>query len=153
MNYRIEDADDTVEQICADLLDQLPTWFGIPESNAEYVAMARTNETLIAFGGDEAVGLLTLVHHNPLASEIHLMAVRPELHRAGIGRALVDAAEARLRGRGVRFLQVKTLADTHPDEGYAATREFYLGMGFTPLEVFTELWDPSNPALQLVKAL
>jgi coenzyme F420-0:L-glutamate ligase/coenzyme F420-1:gamma-L-glutamate ligase len=46
---------------------------------------------------------------------------------------------------------VKTLAPTRPDENYARTRAFYEAMGFTPLEVFPELWDPRNPALQLVK--
>ena len=31
--------------------------------------------------------------------------------------------------------------------------EFYRSMGFAPLEVFPELWDPWNPCLTLVKIL
>jgi len=54
---------------------------------------------------------------------------------------------------GKEFLTVKTLADTHPDEGYAGTRRFYLAMGFKPLEVFPTLWDEANPCLLMVKRL
>ena len=61
--------------------------------------------------------------------------------------------EARLRRDGVEYLQVKTLSASRPDEGYAQTRRFWLACGFVPLEEFPTLWDPANPALQLVKAL
>jgi ribosomal protein S18 acetylase RimI-like enzyme len=61
--------------------------------------------------------------------------------------------EGRLAAGGVEFLQVKTLSGAHPDPGYAATRAFYLAYGFRPLEEFPTLWDPSNPALQLIKAV
>ena len=51
------------------------------------------------------------------------------------------------------FLQVKTLSDKHPDAGYAKTRAFYLAMGFRLLEEFPDLWGPTNPCWQLMKAL
>ncbi len=50
-------------------------------------------------------------------------------------------------------MQVKTLSDRHPDAGYKKSRAFYAACGFRPLEEFPALWDPANPALQLVKAL
>jgi coenzyme F420-0:L-glutamate ligase/coenzyme F420-1:gamma-L-glutamate ligase len=48
---------------------------------------------------------------------------------------------------------VKTLAATNANENenHARTRAFYEAMGFVPLEVLPEPWDPRNPALQLVK--
>jgi coenzyme F420-0:L-glutamate ligase/coenzyme F420-1:gamma-L-glutamate ligase len=73
------------------------------------------------------------------------MGVRRERHRSGLGRALVRTAEAWCRGAGIEYLQVKTQA------GYHDTRAFYEACGFTALEVFPELWDPANPALQLIK--
>lgn len=142
-----------VAQICAEILAELPTWFGIPEANVDYVAASVANETLVAYDDERPVGLLTIVEHGPSSAEVHLMAVRPELHRQGIGRALLVEAERRLRLREVRFLQVKTLSSRHPDAGYALTRAFYRDQGFVELEEFPELWGAENPALQMVKAL
>jgi hypothetical protein len=58
-----------------------------------------------------------------------------------------------LAADGVEFLQVKTLAPSKPDEGYARTRAFYLARGFRPLEEFRNLWDAENPALQMIKVI
>ena len=81
------------------------------------------------------------------------MAVLPEFHRQGIGRALLGHAEGVLAADGVEFLQVKTLAPGKPDDGYDKTRAFYCANGFRPLEEFPALWDPQNPALQMIKAI
>jgi ribosomal protein S18 acetylase RimI-like enzyme len=74
------------------------------------------------------------------------MAVLPELHRQGIGRALLGHAEAMLAADGVEFLQVKTLGPSKSDDGYDKTRAFYLAYGFRPLEEFPELWGPREPS-------
>ncbi len=140
--------------ICASILAELPTWFGIEDANAAYVVAADEHESLVAYdASDVAVGLITLTEHSPQSAEVHLMAVRPHLHRGGVGRLLLTEAERRLRARGVEFLQVKTLSASAPDEGYKKTRAFYFAMGFRVLEEFPLLWSPSNPALQLIKAL
>ena len=81
------------------------------------------------------------------------MGVVPELHRQGIGAAMLRRTEETLLSEGVEYLQVKTLSDSHPDEGYKRTRAFYMAQGFRVLEEFPDLWSPTNPALQLVKAL
>ena len=81
------------------------------------------------------------------------MAVLPELHRQGIGRALLEHAEGILAADGVEFLQVKTLAPSKPDDGYDKTRAFYLAYGFRPLQEFRDLWDAENPALQMIKVI
>jgi ribosomal protein S18 acetylase RimI-like enzyme len=76
-----------------------------------------------------------------------------QYHRYGVGRAMLLAAENYLRDLGVQYLQVKTLSDSHPDEGYAKTRAFYQAMGFHPLEEFKTLWGEANPCLLLIKQL
>jgi ribosomal protein S18 acetylase RimI-like enzyme len=96
--------------------------------------------------------VLLAERHFPHAAEIHLMAVDPARHRQGAGRALVAALEADLAADGVRFLQVKTLGPSRPDEGYARTRRFYAGVGFEPLEEIPDLW-PGNPCLIMIKTL
>ena len=82
-----------------------------------------------------------------------MKGVLPAYHRCGVGRALVQRAETFLREARVEYLQVKTLAPTHPDEHYALTRAFYQAVGFRPLEVLPTLWNEDNPCVILVKKL
>ena len=140
-------------EVCRAVLATLPTWFGFPDVNEEYAGTADTNPTFVASVGGDDVGLLTLVTHTPYAAEVHLMAVRPEHHRHGVGRALLQSAEAELVASGIEYLQVKTLSDSHPDEGYVRTRAFYRSVGFRPLEELRTLWSPDQPALLFVKRL
>ncbi len=102
--------------------------------------------------GPDPAGALLTIRHFPRSAEIYLMAVDPDEHRHGAGRALVTALERDLVADGVRLLQVKTLGPSQPDPGYALTRKFYQAMGFEPLEEITGLW-PDNPCLVLVKQL
>lgn len=81
------------------------------------------------------------------------MAVRPDWHRQGIGRALLAQLEREATARGGRWLHVKTLAPSHPDPFYARTRKFYRAMGFDLLFESEALWGPENPAAVLVKPL
>ena len=138
---------------CREILSLLPTWFGIPESNEDYVRSADAHPGVLADVGDEVVGITTVKQHSPYAAEVHLMAVKPAFHRHGIGQLMLRRVEDLLAADGVEFLQVKTLSASRPDEGYAKTRAFWLACGFRPLEEFPTLWDPSNPALQLIKTV
>lgn len=142
------------------LLGLLPDWFGIESANADYVESARKLPTYLARPADpaaatmsEPVGVLLSKRHYPQSAEIYLLAVHPQLHRRGVGRALVEALQADLIADGCEFLQVKTLGPSHPDAGYAGTRQFYLDIGFRPLEELRELWGPDNPCLIMVKPL
>jgi len=135
-------------QLAETILRALPQWFGIEQATRSYI---RDVAQLQTFAADDGSGFLSLKRHTPRAAEIYVMGVLPARHRRGVGRALVEAAEAWCATNGVDFLQVKTVADTNPDENYARTRAFYEAVGFAPLEIFPELWDPRNPALLLVK--
>lgn len=57
-----------------------------------------------------AAGFLTIREHYEYAAEIHIIGVRPEVHRQGVGRALLEVAEKYLRQRGIEYLQIKTLS-------------------------------------------
>lgn len=157
IDVEIEQLEVGAGAVCAQILATLPAWFGIPEANAAYVEAADAHPTFVAFENDgtrtRAVGLVTVTRFGKYAAEVHLMAVIPELHRSGIGRRMLLAVEVWLREQGVEYLQVKTLSASADDAGYAKTREFYKSVGFRELEEFPELWDPSNPALQLIKRL
>lgn len=140
-------------ETCGAILSMLPTWFGIEEANAAYVATAETTPATVASVGGRDVGLTLITRHFPNAAEVHLMAIAPEFHRRGIGTAMLRVAERGLAADGVRFLQVKTLSAGRVDAGYEKTRAFYRAYGFVPLEEFPSLWDLSNPALQLIKTV
>jgi len=137
----------------AALLRGLPEWFGIEEATAAYVEAARTMPTVLALEDEVVVGALLWNRHFPAAAEVHLMAVAATRHRRGIGTALLERAEDELRADHVRYLQVKTLGPSFPDEEYERTRRFYEARGFVALEEIFGVWAEDNPMLIMVKAL
>lgn len=144
---------------CEAVLRALPAWFGIERAILQYLVDAEqevpidTLPTFLACEAGEVTGFLTLKQHFPVSAEVLVMGVRPDAHRQGVGRALMQQAQAWLKQQGVEYLQVKTLGPSAPDENYARTRAFYRAMGFQPLEEFAQLWDEANPCLVLVKRL
>ena len=136
---------------CEPILRALPQWFGLEASLVQYVQDIDALPTFLAEQGGRALGFLTLKRHTPCAAEIYVMGVRPEAHRQGLGRTLVQRAEAYLRQEQVEYLQVKTLGSSQPDPGYAQTRAFYAALGFQPLEEFKQFWSEQNPCLLMVK--
>lgn len=135
------------------IMRALPTWFGIEEGIVDYTAAAERMPTLLATVGGAPVGFMTIERHFSVAAELHVLGVLESHHRQGIGRCLLEATEAWLRGDGCHWLQVKTLSDRRECAAYAKSRAWYEAMGFEPLQVFPLLWGEANPALQLVKRL
>jgi GNAT superfamily N-acetyltransferase len=133
------------------ILAGLPEWFGLPASNAEYEHLAETGPAWLALDDGEPVGLMLLKDHFGETLEIYFLAVRRDRHRAGVGRALVEQAEATAAATGARLLSVKTRGPSKPYEPYERTRSFYRAMSFVAVEEFPELWDPENPALLMAK--
>lgn len=149
MTYRVSEIDDTRRKraITNGVLRALPDWFGIEESIVEYVEKSDGMMFWAAYAAERPVGFLSLLQHNAYTFEIYCMGILQEFHHRGIGRALVQAGENYCTAQGAEFLTVKTLDESRPDDGYAKTRQFYLAMGFRPLEVFPTLWDEANPCL------
>lgn len=135
------------------VLRTLPGWFGIEDSLLMYVEDTTKLPTFALEDEGRVIGFLTLMEHFPTSWEIHCMAVSMDFRGKHLGARLLAHCESWLRARGVKFLQVKTVAPASSSEEYAQTRMFYEASGFVPLEIFPELWDPWNPALQCIKAL
>ncbi len=135
------------------ILRSLPRWFGIEKALLMYVNDSTTKPTFAAERDGRLVGFITMTPHFPLSWEVHCMAVAAEHRNAGVGSRLLRHAETYALAQGCRYLQVKTVAETSPSPEYAETRKFYDAKGFTPIEIFPTLWDPWNPALQLIKSL
>lgn len=138
--------------ICLEVLRDIPQWFGIPEAVADY-ASASGNMQMFASFECGCVGFILLRIHDAFTIEIHVMGVKREFHRRGIGRALVDKSVEFACEKCMRVMMVKTLAESDPDPHYSATREFYKAMGFFSLGVLPTLWGPENPCLIMAKTL
>lgn len=153
MKQTIEGPCYNTSRVCEPILRSLPEWFGIETDLAGYIEKINTLPTFLAKREGQVIGFLSLIQHNPFSAEIHVMGVTPNAHHQGIGRALIAHAESWLHEHHVEYLQVKTLGPSHPDPGYAATRAFYLAVGFRPLEELKQIWDEYNPCLVMVKHL
>jgi GNAT superfamily N-acetyltransferase len=136
---------------CEAILRSVPQWFGIEEALVRYASDTAVLPTFAIQSGARLEAFVTLREHFPAAWEVHCMAVLAAARRRGHGKALMSHVEDWLVKRGVYVLQVKTVAQKQAPSVYDETRLFYDAMGFTPLEVFPELWAPQNPCLQLVK--
>ncbi len=137
---------------CEAILRSLPDWFGIEEAIISYRKDIERMESFGVHDDGRLIAFLTLNYHFDHSAEIHVMGIRKEYHRQGIGRAMVAHVERILREKNVELFGVKTLAATDPDPNYAKTRLFYESLGFRPLEV-NNLWGERNPCLILVKPL
>lgn len=138
--------------LCEEILRALPEWFGIEEALVQYVRDLPALETFVAEQAGRVVGFVAVRQHNRYSAEVHVIAVRPECHGQGLGRALLYHVEEWLRSRSIEFLQVKTLGPSRPNEHYDRTRRFYEHLGFRPLEE-NDLWGSVNPCLIMVKHL
>jgi GNAT superfamily N-acetyltransferase len=139
--------------VCMPVLRALPDWFGIEEALVHYEAEIEKLPTFLACHADDVVGFISLKLHNPYVAEVYVMGILPEMHRRGIGRELMAQSFAWLREQQLEYVQVKTLAASHPDKGYAKTRAFYASVGFRPLEEFDRIWDEQNPCLIMIRKL
>jgi GNAT superfamily N-acetyltransferase len=153
MGFTIEAPSNGKASLCEPILRSLPDWFGIEEDLRKYLAEINRLPTFLALDRGGVLGFLTLKQHFPHSAEILVMGCLPEVHRQGVGRALIERAEDWLLDQGVEYLQVKTLGPSRPDPSYEITKMFYLSLGFEPLEEMNKIWDENNPCLVMVKKL
>lgn len=138
---------------CREILDGLPDWFGIPESNEGYLARLSPEVSAVFESESSVYGFVSMLHHNPASVEIEVIAVDPERRGAGIGRQLMSWVEEVARREDVRWLHVKTRGQSTPDPQYEQTRAFYSHLEFDPLFESMELWGPDDAALVFVKRI
>jgi GNAT superfamily N-acetyltransferase len=137
---------------CDAVVAALPEWFAIESGRRDCARAVRAEDGLVAVRGEDVVGFVTWRRATPVATEITWLAVHPEHHRQGVGRALVEALVARAPATGARVLTAWTLSERAPDPDYARTRAAYAAMGFLPVAE-AEIWGPENPAVLLLRPL
>ena len=140
------------ERIAREVLNDLPEWFGIPESTENYIKESQTKPFLASFYKDELAGFIVLGASSTDCAEIFVVGVKKKFHHHGAGRELNNAYEDLAKSLGYTYTQVKTVQSGHYDE-YDITNKFYKAVGYKELEVFPDLWDESNPCQIYVKYL
>ena len=140
------------ERIAREVLNDLPEWFGIPESTENYIKESQAKPFLASFMNDELVGFVVLGTSSPDCAEIFVIGVKKKFHHHGAGRELNTAYEDLAKSLGYTYTQVKTVQSGHYDE-YDITNKFYKAVGYKELEVFPNLWDENNPCQIYVKYL
>lgn len=86
----------------------------------------------LAVIGQELAGFLGIrLHPQDRMGEIHIIAVSPDHQRKGIGRHLLQFAEAHIRAAGMKMIMVETVGDT----GHEPARRAYEAFGFEPWPV------------------
>ena len=138
--------------IAQDILNDLPEWFGMPESTKKYVEDSQDKPFLACFIHGEAVGFIVLNATSKDCADIFVMGIKKKFHRMGIGTKLNTEFENMAKDLGYSYSQVKTVKMGHYKE-YDITNEFYIAMGYKELECFPTLWDEWNPCQIYIKYL
>ena len=140
-------------EICNAILRALPNWFGNELAIVDYTDQVRDMPFLAAFVDGAPVGFVAIKEHNQYTAEVCVMGIITGYHRQGIGSIMIRWCEEYCLANGKEFLTVKTLDESRASKSYEKTRQFYLAIGFKPLEVFPLYWDKDNPCLFLVKCI
>lgn len=141
---------DEKEKISREILNDLPEWFGMPESTEEYITDSQDKPFIACFMDNEAVGFVVLNATSEDCADIFVMGIKKNYHRMGIGTKLNDAYEKLAKKLGYTYTQVKTVQSGHYKE-YDITNNFYKSVGYKELEVFPTLWDEWNPCQVYIK--
>ena len=137
--------------VVAEILRDLPEWFGIPESTQAYIEGAKDLRVWAAYQESDVVGFISLSYSSEDCAEIDCLGVKKSFQGQGIGRELITTIE-REAVKQVDYLQVKTVAEGS-NKDYDRTNVFYRSIGFKKLETFPQLWDLKNLCQILIKKI
>ena len=86
----------------------------------------------LAVIGPKLAGFVGIrIHPQDRMGEIHIIAVSPAHQRKGVGRNLLQFAEAHIRAAGMKMIMVETVGDA----GHEPARRVYEAFGFEPWPV------------------
>ena len=153
MMFVIEEVKDVNQKmaVVAEVLKDLPEWFGIPESTQAYIEGAKDLKVWATYQESDLTGFVSLSYSSEDCAEIDCLGVKKAYQGKGIGSQLLATLESEA-SKNVDFLQVKTVAQGS-NKDYDRTNVFYRSLGFKKLEIFPQLWGPQNPCQILIKKM
>ena len=132
------------ESISREVLNDLPEWFGMPESTEEYITDSQNKPFLACFDGNKSViGFVVLDATRKDCANMFVLGIKKKYHRLGVGTKLNNAYETLAKEKGYTYSQVKTVQTGHYEE-YDISNQFYVSVGYKELECFPTLWDEWN---------
>ena len=137
--------------VVAEVLKDLPEWFGIPESTQAYIEGITDLQVWAAYQESDLTGFVSLSYSSEDCAEIDCLGVKKAYQGRKIGSQLLATLESKARKK-VDYLQVKTMAESS-NKDYDRTNVFYRSLGFKKLEIFPQLWGSQNPCQILIKKL
>ena len=137
--------------VVAEVLKDLPEWFGIPESTQAYIKGTTDLQVWAAYQESDLTGFVSLSYSSEDCAEIDCLGVKKAYQGRKIGSQLLATLESEARKK-VDYLQVKTVAESS-NKDYDRTNVFYRSLGFKKLEIFPQLWGSQNPCQILIKKL
>ena len=151
--FVIEEVKDANQKmaVVAEVLKDLPEWFGIPERTQAYIEGAKDLQVWAAYQESDLAGFVNLSYSSEDCAEIDCLGVKKSYQGRGIGSQLLATLESEAN-KNVDFLQVKTVAEGS-NKDYDRTNIFYHSLGFKKLEIFPQLWGPQNPCQILIKKM
>ena len=151
--FVIEEVKDANQKmaVVAEVLKDLPEWFGIPESTQAYIEGAKDLQVWAAYQESDLAGFVSLAYSSEDCAEIDCIGVKRAHQGRGIGSQLLAILESEARKK-VDYLQVKTVAEGS-NKDYDRTNAFYCRLGFKKLEIFPQLWGSQNPCQILIKKI
>lgn len=105
------------ELISSTILADLPDWFGLPDSTAEYVRCSQELPFWAEIENDTAKGFITLKGTSSDTAEIYVMGVLKSIHNNGVEKKLFEAFYSYAKEHGYSFIQVKTF-DLKDEAGF-----------------------------------
>ena len=130
MNYQIRELHTLEEMLsCYDLIKELYNWLSAEKYQLRLEAMIPNHYFQIAvFDGDQCVGLSGIWIGTKIYSSKYLemdnVVVDEKYRSKGIGKLLVDAAEAKAKAEGCRTMMLDAYVENH------AAHKFYFREGF-----------------------
>ena len=151
--FVIEEVKDANQKmaVVAEVLKDLPEWFGIPESTQAYIEGAKDLQVWATYQESDLTGFVSLSYSSEDCAEIDCLGVKKAYQGKGIGSQLLATLESEAN-QNVDFLQVKTVVE-ESNKDYDRTNVFYRSLGFKKLEIFPQLWGPQNPCQILIKKM
>lgn len=141
------------QEICKEVLYDLPEWFGIEEATAHYIESVKDMVFLAAYDHDEVVGFYALREENKDTIDMYVLGIKKKYHGQGYGTILQERVFDYARVNNYKYALVLTLSKSHSDKGYAMTRDFYHKMGFVDIYESNKIWDEHNPTQIMIKRL
>lgn len=109
-----------------------PDWRSAQANAVEAACRTPDNDVWVAVADDRPVGFVAvwfIDEDATRAGEIHMIAVDPAHHGAGVGASLVQRAVTEIKAQGVDLAVIATGGDA----GHAPARALYEKLHFNPL--------------------